>query len=126
MSPSAAAPAPRSASSPIATDAPATDAPPGGWPLAGPSNLPDPRTHAYRADLADVALVGTVIASHFAEPLARRLRVAAPLLLAPASDAEILTDLPANTELRLLDHSRGWAWGYAQGLVGYVTGDAVG
>ena len=113
--------APRSASSPTATKPLA-----GGWPLTGPSNLPDPRTHAYRADLADVALVGRVIASHFAEPLIRRLATAAPLLLAPAGDAEVVTALPAGTELRLLDNSRGWAWGYAEGLVGYVRSEALG
>ena len=32
----------------------------GGFPLAGPSDLPDPATHAYRQDLADVALAGRV------------------------------------------------------------------
>ncbi|WP_114228289.1 MULTISPECIES: SH3 domain-containing protein [Sphingomonas] len=118
--PTAAAAAPRSASSLTATNPP-----PGGWPLAGPSNLPDPRTHAYRQDLADVALVGTVIASHFAEPLNRELRSAAPLLQAPAADAAVITDLPAGTTLRMLDNSRGWAWGYADGLVGYVRSEAV-
>jgi hypothetical protein len=34
--------------------------------LAGPSDLPDPDFHAYRKDLADIALAGRVIASHYA------------------------------------------------------------
>ena len=93
--------------------------------LAGPSNLPDPRTHAYRQDLADVALVGTVIASHFAEPLARKLSSAAPLLPTPDAAAEPLAQLPVGAELLMLDNSRGWAWGYANGLVGYVRSEAV-
>jgi len=121
VNPTDAATGPHSASSPTVTEAP-----PGGWPLAGRSNLPDPRTHAYRQDLADAALVGRVIASHFAEPLTRTLRVAAPLLLGPMANSEVITDLPAGTELHMLDNSRGWAWGYAQGLVGYVTSEAVG
>ena len=42
-----------------------------GFALAGVSDLPDPATHAYRKDLADAALAGRVIASHYAEPLVR-------------------------------------------------------
>lgn len=120
MSPSAAETAQRSASSPTATSAP-----PGGWPLAGPSNLPDPRTHAYRQNLADVALVGTVIASHFAEPLTRKLSASAPFLAGPSNDSELLSQLPQGAELQMLDNSRGWAWGYAEGLVGYLRSEAV-
>jgi len=107
-------------SSPTAIEPPA-----GGYPLAGPSDLPDPRTHAYRKDLADVALAGRVIASHFAEPLVRRLGAGAPLLAAPEDGAEVLAELPAGAELAMLDNSRGWAWGYAGGLVGYVPSEVV-
>src|SRR5687767_15841961 len=46
----------------------------GGYPLAGISCPPDPEYHAYRQDLADAALAGLVIASHYAEPLRRRLK----------------------------------------------------
>lgn len=87
---------------------------------------PDPRTHAYRQDLADVALAGTVIASHYAEPLACRLRVPATLLASPDAGSEVLARLDTGTELRTLDNSRGWAWGYALGQVGYVPSSAVG
>ena len=99
----------------------------GGFALSGPSNLPDPLTHAYRTDLADVALVGRVISSHFAEPLVRHLTSAAPLHVAASAEAEILDQLEAGAELRMLDNSRGWAWGYGpDGRVGYVRADAVG
>ena len=91
------------------------------------SNLPDPLTHAYRKDLADVALAGRVIASHYAEPLVRHLVAPAPLLAEPANDAEPVAQLGAGDELRMLDNSRGWAWGYGpDGRVGYVTAEAVG
>lgn len=101
--------------------------PPGGFPLAGPSRLPDPATHAYRKDLADVALAGQVIASHFAEPLERRLTAASPLQAAPDDASEILAQLAEGAILEMLDNSRGWAWGYAgdERRVGYVKSEAV-
>ncbi|MBA3667033.1 MAG: hypothetical protein H0W65_04850 [Sphingomonas sp.] len=90
------------------------------------SELPDPATHAYRQDLADAALAGRVIASHYAEPLARRIAVAARLMKAPADDAELVSELDAGEELLMLDNSLGWAWGYGpDGRVGYVRSEAV-
>src|SRR5689334_14978513 len=56
--------------------------------LAGPSYLPDPEHHAYRKDLADVALAGKVIASHYAEPVSRQVGRQAELRAAPSDDAE--------------------------------------
>ena len=95
--------------------------------LNGVSEHPDPLTHAYRKDLADVALAGRVIASNYAEPLVRHLVAPAPLLAEPANDAEPVAQLGAGDELRMLDNSRGWAWGYGpDGRVGYVTAEAVG
>ena len=41
--------------------------------LTGPSDPPDPLFNAYRKDLADVALAGRVIASHYAEPVERTI-----------------------------------------------------
>jgi hypothetical protein len=99
----------------------------GGFPLTGTSELPDPSTHAYRKDLADVALAGRVVASHYAEPLARRLTEDVPLLSSPDDGAQPIATLKAGDSLRILDNSRGWAWGYApDGRVGYVRASAVG
>lgn len=108
---------------PIADGAPA-----GGFPLAGPSDLPDPRTNAYRQDLADVALAGRVIASHYAEPLDRRVASATPLLAEPTPESEVLGQLTPGDCIAILDDSRGWAWGYAgpDRLVGYVRSEALG
>ena len=98
-----------------------------GFALAGVSNLPDPLTHAYRKDLADAALAGQVIASHYADPLVRHLVAAAPFFADAANDAEPIAQLRAGDEIRMLDNSRGWAWGYGpDGRVGYVRADAVG
>ncbi|MEO5810393.1 MAG: SH3 domain-containing protein [Sphingomicrobium sp.] len=90
------------------------------------SNPPDPATHAYRQDLADTALAGRVIASHYAQPLLRRLTKAADLVAAADSAADVITSLAAGATLRILDNSLGWAWGYApDGRVGYVPSSAL-
>jgi len=90
------------------------------------SDPPDPLTHAYRQDLADAALAGRIIASHYAEPLVRHL-VAAAALLGEPDGSEALAQLKAGDEIRMLDMSRGWAWGYGpDGRVGYIRAEAVG
>jgi hypothetical protein len=102
--------------------------PPADWfALTGVSNPPDPLTHAYRKDLADTALAGRVIASHYADPLPRHLVAAATMLEAPDGASEALAELRPGDEIRMLDLSRGWAWGYGpDGRVGYVRAEAVG
>jgi len=77
--------------------------------------------------LADTALAGRVIASHYAEPLLRHLVAAAKFLKEPDDGAEQLADLSAGDQIRMLDLSRGWAWGYGpDGRVGYIRAEAVG
>nr|WP_294848366.1 SH3 domain-containing protein [uncultured Sphingomonas sp.] len=77
--------------------------------------------------MADAALAGRVIASHYAEPLVRHLISDADLMISTDDGAERVMTLKAGDEIRMLDNSRGWAWGYApNGRVGYVRSDAVG
>ena len=77
--------------------------------------------------MADTALAGRVIASHYAEPLVRHLVAAAQLRSEPASDGATLAELKVGDEIRMLDLSRGWAWGYGpDGQVGYIEAVAVG
>lgn len=66
-----------------------------------------------------------MIASHYAEPLARTLTSPATLLAGPDLESEPLAELAAGTVMRVLDKSRGWAWGYAENLVGYVPATAL-
>jgi dipeptidyl peptidase-like protein len=68
-----------------------------------------------------------VIASHYAQPLVRHLVAAAALLKQPSKEAEVIAELSKGDELKLLDLSLGWAWGYGpDGRVGYVSAEAVG
>jgi hypothetical protein len=95
--------------------------------LSGPSEAPDPNFNAYRKDLADVALAGRVIASHYAEPVEREIASATALRRAPTEEAEIIRDLAPGEQFAMLDDSLGWAWGYAgeDRRVGYVHLSAI-
>jgi hypothetical protein len=95
--------------------------------LSGPSDLPDPAFHAYRQDLADIALAGRVIASHYAEPLQRALSSRSELRSTPSKDGDVLAELASGEPFWMLDNSLGWAWGYAGSdrRVGYVVSDAI-
>lgn len=99
-----------------------------GFALAGRSNPPDPKFNAYRPDLADVALAGRVIASHYAAPIDKVVIANAPLRVAASDDAEELAILEPDDPFSLLDDTLGWAWGYAgrDRRVGYVRSEALG
>jgi len=74
-----------------------------------------------------VALADRVISSHYAEPLARHLVAPSPLLAGPSDDAERIAELNPGDEMRMLDMSLGWAWGYGpNGRVGYVRAEVIG
>ena len=69
-----------------------------------------------------------MIASHYAQPLDRRLGDATPLRATPAEDAPVLRELAQGEAFAMLDDSLGWAWGYAgeDRRVGYVRSAALG
>jgi hypothetical protein len=95
--------------------------------LAGPSLALDPRTHAYRRDIADIDLAGLLFAPHYARAVMRAAQSPAELRTAPGEDGQILTQLTAGDRFALLDVSGGWAWGYALDghIVGYVEADRL-
>ncbi len=67
-----------------------------------------------------------MIASHYAEPLLRRIVIDAVARLAPAHDSEEVARVAAGEPYLMLDCSRGWAWGYlADGRVAYLEAAAV-
>ena len=94
--------------------------------MDGPTVALDPTRHAFRADIADVALAGRVIASHYAEPLLRACIADVALRAAPDAEAEAV--LRPGETFAVLDCGRGLAWGYrvADHLVGYVDEAGLG
>ena len=95
--------------------------------LTGPSAHPDPDFHAYRKDLADVALARQVIASHYAEPVARTVVAAAALRDRASEESTVIREVNPGEPFLLLDDTLGWAWGYAgeDRRVGYVRSEAL-
>ena len=69
-----------------------------------------------------------MIASHYAEPLERRIAAATELRSAPSDEAETIRQLEPGDPFAMLDDTLGWAWGYAgkNHRVGYVKSGAVG
>jgi hypothetical protein len=91
--------------------------------LEGPSLLLDERIHAFRRDIADIALAGQIVAPHYARPLIR-VAAASACAVYKGEDrgSEILSELRPGDEFAVLDLSGGWAWGYRRlnHHVGYV------
>jgi len=73
-------------------------------------------------------LAGRVIASHYAEPVRRRLAASAPFRRGAGDDCDLIAQLSAGSDFWLLDDSGGWAWGYGgtDRRVGYVRAEALG
>ena len=69
-----------------------------------------------------------MIASHYAVPVARRIRDATTLYSRPGEDCTAIRTLNAGEPFDMLDDSIGWAWGYAgeDRRVGYVRAEALG
>lgn len=96
--------------------------------LTGPSLTLDPEIHAYRTDIADIALAGQIFAPHYARPL---IRAAGPGSAAvrrqPSKDAETVATLAPGDSFAVLEYAGGWAWGYVLSghRVGYVEAAAL-
>ena len=99
-----------------------------GLALPGLQPRPDPRLHAYRADLADIALAGRVTASSFVVPVLRMV-CADHVAMRGAPDAlsSATSELLYGEGFALLEESHGWAWGYSlvDRYVGYVPASAL-
>ena len=95
--------------------------------MSGPSDPPDPTTNAYRRDLADIALAGRVIASHFARPIERTVAEPSTLRARPSEQAEALKTLGKGDRFSVVEDSLGWSWGYGgkERRVGYIRSEAL-
>jgi hypothetical protein len=72
-------------------------------------------------------LTGRVIASHYAEPLARAISSATELWDGPDKASQVIGHLEPGAPFAMLDDSLGWAWGYAgeDMRVGYVPSSVL-
>lgn len=88
----------------------------------------DPRIHAYRKDIADIALAGRLIAPHYARPAVRRIESGATLFVEASEAAESVAQLDAGEDFAVLDITGQWAWGYRRKdhKVGYIPAAALG
>jgi hypothetical protein len=83
----------------------------------------DERVHAYRRDIADIALAGQLFAPHYARPMMRSCGMRSTFLrYTPTTDGVIGSELLPGEEFAVLDISGEWAWGYSRHdhYVGYV------
>ena len=96
--------------------------------LDGPTRRLDPRTHAYRRDIADIALAGMLFAPHYAAPMLRTAIVSTMVRTAASHAAEAASQILPGEDFAVLDLVGGWAWGFSQHdhYVGYVAADVLG
>jgi hypothetical protein len=91
--------------------------------LRGSSPTLDPRVNAFRRDIADVALAGAVISSHYARALPRACGSRATFVWPrPAAEGDAASELLPGEGFCVLEYTGPWAWGYctADRRVGYV------
>lgn len=96
--------------------------------MASPPAPPDPRTHAWRSDLADVRLQGQVVSDRFAAHTRGQIRTPfVPVYKEPLLDAERVTEALAGEAVAVFERSHGWVWGQLErdGYVGYIPESAV-
>ena len=96
--------------------------------LHSTSKFFDPRIHAVRGDLADIALAGEIFVPHYAKAMA--MHCAAPFVAVrdgASEDSNQTSELLSGENFMVLDQSGGWAWGYCahDHYVGYIPETAL-
>jgi cell wall-associated NlpC family hydrolase len=94
--------------------------------LTTPSKTLDPRVHAVRGDLADIALAGRHFSQHYAAPVPRLCaRPWTPICTTPGGVQS--SELLSGEGFMLLDTAGGWSWGWSahDHYVGYVETAAL-
>src|SRR3546814_15144307 len=83
--------------------------------LEGPSIALDPRIHAFRPDIADLALAGQVFATHYVKP--ETWRCVDPSVMvrrSPEKTDEAISPLSLGEAFDVLDVGGEWAWGFVR------------
>lgn len=89
----------------------------------------DPRTNAYREDLAAAHLKGQIDVARYSQGEQRQVIAgSAQLRKAPRFDAPLETEFLYGDVVRVYDENEGWAWAQSDedAYVGYVSADALG
>jgi hypothetical protein len=97
--------------------------------LVGPSVRLDPRIHAVRRDIADIALADRVFAPHYSRAEPCRCTVPSAMLhQTPDASSPAVSQLLHGETFAVVDAAGGWAWGYGEHdhYVGYIREDALG
>jgi cell wall-associated NlpC family hydrolase len=91
-------------------------------------SLPDPRTNAYRPDLAAAHLEGVVVAERFIEGVPCQLRTGfATVKAKPDFEARQTTQALFGETVTVYEEHDGWVWGKIEtdGYVGYLRLDTL-
>jgi cell wall-associated NlpC family hydrolase len=97
--------------------------------LDGVSRPHDPRVHAIRPDLADVALADMCFAPHYAKAIERCCTAASVVLRSkPGAEEGAISELLYGEAFHMLDARADWAWGYCghDHYVGYLPVASLG
>lgn len=92
------------------------------------SMLPDPRTNAYRSDLADKRLEGLVSAARFVDGELRQIaQPIVPVRREPGARAALDTEALLGETVRVFDQAEEFCWVQLErdGYVGYVPAEAL-
>lgn len=91
-------------------------------------DLPDPRRHAYRADLAAESLRGRVEAERFVAGTQRQvISPVVPVRREPRFDATLHTEALMGETVTVYEEHEGWAWGQLarDSYVGYMPSEGL-
>jgi cell wall-associated NlpC family hydrolase len=90
--------------------------------------VPDPRRHAYRADLADARLKGLIEAERYVQGEPRQVVAPSlPLRRGPRPDSNLETEALKGETVTVFAESEGWAWVQIDRdlYVGYMPADGL-
>lgn len=96
--------------------------------LTGPSLHLDPRVHAYRADIADIALAGLMVSPRYVVGVVLASTRVAPLRASANANAVQTSELLSGEAFAVFDRSGDWAWGQggSDSYVGWVEARSLG